>query len=182
MPIPPIRPARAISRVFTPLNTRTAAAVIAGLLLFTMPRVLHGQDYRPCVTACDAVGYLSKNPYLPGSTSSPFSRYDPDSPSNPYGRYGSRYSPDGARNPYATGGLSIYGADGTYLGKLNANRYDPESVSNPYGRYGSRYSSTSVNNPYSRFGSKYSPYSAENPYASTPPKLKRPCANKDSAC
>ena len=30
-------------------------------------------------------------------------RYDPDSTSNPYGRYGNRYSPDSIRNPYGAG-------------------------------------------------------------------------------
>lgn len=43
-------------------------------------------------------------------------RYDPNSTSNPYGRYGSKYSPDSANNPY-----SQYG-----------NPYSPNSVNNPY--------------------------------------------------
>lgn len=38
-----------------------------------------------------------------------------------------------------TGGGGIYGADGTYLGRLN---------NNPYGQYGSRYSGMSATNPY----------------------------------
>ena len=29
--------------------------------------------------------------------------YDPDSTSNPYGRYGSKYSPDSINNPYGAG-------------------------------------------------------------------------------
>jgi hypothetical protein len=33
--------------------------------------------------------------------------------------------------------IQTYAADGTYLGKLNANGYDPESIVNPYGQYGS---------------------------------------------
>lgn len=97
-------------------------------------------------------------------------------PVSPYDARVSPYSPVGARNPYATDGGRIYGADGTYLGKLNANRYDPESVANPYGRYGSRYSSTSINNPYSEYGSKYSNSSARNPYASAPPVVLYPSA------
>ena len=58
-------------------------------------------------------GRLSTNPY------------DPDSTSNPYGRYGSEYSPDSINNPYGAGspykadspnnpygqGMSIYGDD-----------------------------------------------------------------------
>jgi hypothetical protein len=43
-------------------------------------------------------------------------RYDPDSVSNPYGRYGSRYSPDSINNPYGAG-----------------NPYSPSSPRNPYG-------------------------------------------------
>lgn len=43
-------------------------------------------------------------------------RFDPDSISNPYGRYGSKYSPDSVNNRYG-----IYG-----------NPYSPQ-YSNPYG-------------------------------------------------
>ncbi len=43
-------------------------------------------------------------------------RHDPDSVSNPYGRYGSRYSPHSINNPY-----SKYGS-----------RYSNNSVNNPY--------------------------------------------------
>lgn len=43
-------------------------------------------------------------------------RYDPDSVSNPYGRYGSRYSPDSINNPYSNWG----------------SRYSSDSVNNPY--------------------------------------------------
>jgi len=50
-------------------------------------------------------GKLSANPY------------DPDSTSNPYGRYGSPYSPDSITNPYGAG-----------------NPYSPTSPTNPYGR------------------------------------------------
>ena len=50
-------------------------------------------------------GKLSANPY------------DPDSTSNPYGRYGSPFSPDSIKNPYGAG-----------------NPYSPSSPTNPYGR------------------------------------------------
>jgi len=43
-------------------------------------------------------------------------RYDPDSISNPYGRYGSKYSPDSVNNPYGK-----YGSP-----------YSPYSATNPY--------------------------------------------------
>jgi len=90
-------------------------------------------------------------------------------PVSPYDARVSPYSSYGALNRYTTGGGRIYGQDGTYLGRLNANRYDPESVANPYGRYGSAYSATSINNPYGAYGSAYSSQSARNPYTSTPP-------------
>lgn len=90
-------------------------------------------------------------------------------PVSPYDARVNPYSPVGARNPYSSDGGRVYGADGTYLGRLNANRYDPESVSNPYGTYGSTYSPTSINNPNSVYGSPYSNSSARNPYASAPP-------------
>jgi hypothetical protein len=43
--------------------------------------------------------------------------YDPDSTSNPYGRYGSPFSPDSINNPYGAG-----------------SPYNPSSPTNPYGR------------------------------------------------
>ena len=50
-------------------------------------------------------GRLSANPY------------DPESTSNPYGRYGSPYSADSINNPYGAG-----------------NPYSPSSPNNPYGQ------------------------------------------------
>jgi hypothetical protein len=50
-------------------------------------------------------GKLSANPY------------DPDSTSNPYGRYGSPFSPDSINNPYGAG-----------------SPYSPSSPTNLYGR------------------------------------------------
>ena len=43
-------------------------------------------------------------------------KYDPDSVSNPYGRYGSQYSPDSINNPYSAHG----------------SPYSPTSVNNSY--------------------------------------------------
>lgn len=52
-------------------------------------------------------GNLSANHYDPNSTSNPYGRYgrpySPDSINNPYGRYGSPYSPDSPNNPYGRG-------------------------------------------------------------------------------
>lgn len=57
--------------------------------------------------------YSSDGQYL-GNLSS--NQYDPNSVSNPYGRYGSQYSPDSINNPYGK-----YGSP-----------YSPNSVNNPY--------------------------------------------------
>ncbi|MBA4143453.1 MAG: hypothetical protein H0X43_10735 [Nitrosospira sp.] len=51
------------------------------------------------------LGNLSSNPHDPNSTSNPYGRYgseySQDSINNPYGQYGSPYSQDSANNPYA---------------------------------------------------------------------------------
>jgi hypothetical protein len=129
----------------------------------------YNYEYRPAPAAKPRTSYSSGYSYEPTTviTANPYL-------GTPISKYDSRvnkYSTDGATNPYTTGGGKIYGADGTYLGKLNANKYDQESVANPYGQYGSKYSSTSINNPYSEYGSKYSSKSATNPYAITPPRV-----------
>lgn len=181
-----IRPHLALARIAASTLTVALAVVLASASALTAqhPQSTNsGRTYldlyrtNPVAPQPAPVGTLSRNPYLPGSTTSPTARYDADSPANPHGRYGSPYSTEGARNPYTTGGLRIYGADGTYLGRLNANRHDPESVSNPYGRYGSPYSATSIHNPYSRYGSPYSSSSATNPFATSPPRLYAPSSS-----
>ncbi|MCC6912363.1 MAG: hypothetical protein IT566_01575 [Rhodospirillaceae bacterium] len=106
------------------------------------------------------IGNLSANPYAPGSTGNPASRFDADSVSNAQGRYGSPFSADSATNPYATNAPKLYGRDGTYRGKLSANPYDAESVANPYGRYGSMYSPDSINTPHGAGN----PYGADSPH------------------
>ena len=63
--------------------------------LLPLPLSVHAED----------LGELSANPY------------DPDSTSNPYGRYGSPFSPDSIKNPFGAG-----------------NPYSPSSPTNPYGR------------------------------------------------
>lgn len=120
---------------------------VAALLVFGVPSAEAQSSSSAIITT---------NPYL----GTPISPYDPRI---------SPYSSQGALNPYTRQGGRIYGQDGTYLGRLNANRYDPESVANPYGQYGSRYSPNSINNPYSQYGSRYSNLSAWNPYATQPP-------------
>ena len=125
------------------------------------------------------LGKLSSNSYDLDSVSNPYGRYGSpygNTINNPYSPYGSPYSATSVHNPYATGSSSpiLIGADGKYLGRLNANKYDPKSVSNPYGPYGSPYSPDSINNPYGKYGSPYSPYSVNNPYTTNAPKIYAP--------
>jgi len=51
------------------------------------------------------LGNVNSNPYDPNSISNPYGRYgspySPDSINNPYGQYGSPYSPNSVNNPYA---------------------------------------------------------------------------------
>jgi hypothetical protein len=58
------------------------------------------------------LGNLSANPYDPNSISNPFGRYgspySPDSVNNPYFLYGSPFSPYSARNPFATSPPQVY--------------------------------------------------------------------------
>ncbi|SEO83700.1 hypothetical protein [Nitrosovibrio sp. Nv6] len=61
------------------------------------------------------LGNLSANPHDPNSVSNPYGRYgsehSQDSINNPQGQYGSRYSNDSANNPYATNAPAIHGND-----------------------------------------------------------------------
>lgn len=120
----------------------------------------------------DYLGSLSANPFDPNSVSNPFGRYgsqfSPDSVNNPYGKYGSPYSPYSATNPYATQAPKIVTPDGGYKGRYSANPYSSDSTSNPFGRFGNPYSSDSINNPFGTLGNPYSPSSVTNPFAVTP--------------
>lgn len=57
------------------------------------------------------LGNLSNNRYDANSTSNPYGRYgsqySQDSINNPYSRYGSRHSNDSVNNPYATNAPAI---------------------------------------------------------------------------
>ncbi len=59
------------------------------------------------------LGNLSTNKYDPNSVSNPYgrygSKYSADSINNPYGQYGSKYSNKSANNPYATSPPKVYG-------------------------------------------------------------------------
>jgi hypothetical protein len=119
------------------------------------------------------LGNLNANRFDVNSVSNPFGRYgsehSPDSVNNPFGRYGSPYSPQGAQNPYATKSPLVVSPDGKYLGRYSLNTYDPDSISNPYGRFGSPFDSDSVNNLSGKYGSSYSPSGVRNPSTNPPP-------------
>jgi hypothetical protein len=59
------------------------------------------------------LGNLNNNRYDQDSVSNPYgrygSKYSADSINNPYGTYGSRYSDKSPNNPYATQAPRIYG-------------------------------------------------------------------------
>lgn len=61
------------------------------------------------------LGTLSNNRYDSDSVSNPYGRYgseySSDSINNPYGKYGSPYSNDSANNPYATNPPEIRSGD-----------------------------------------------------------------------
>ena len=61
------------------------------------------------------LGRVNDNRYDPESISNPYgrygSRYSPNSVNNPYGQYGSRYSAKSARNPYASDPPFCVGCD-----------------------------------------------------------------------
>lgn len=87
-------------------------AVIGTFVLFASSAVLANPPY---LVSPDGtyLGTLSGNQYDPDSVSNPYgrygSRYSPDSINNPYGVYGSPYSPMSPNNPYATQAPRIYG-------------------------------------------------------------------------
>ena len=66
------------------------------------------------------LGTLSANQYDPNSISNPYGRYgspyQSDSVNNPYGRYGSPYSNQSANNPYATEAPIVIAPRPSYTG------------------------------------------------------------------
>lgn len=86
---------------------RESASFAAGLLLaLALEMAAAGPPILVDRQTGKYLGNLSSNPYDPNSTSNPYGRYgseySQDSINNPYGRYGSRYSQDSPNNPYAT--------------------------------------------------------------------------------
>ena len=85
--------------------TSLARAALLTALLLAAPAFAES----PYLVAPDGkyLGNLNANSYDPNSVSNPYGRYgspySPDSINNPYGQYGSPYSPNSVNNPYATG-------------------------------------------------------------------------------
>jgi hypothetical protein len=79
--------------------------------LFAMSTAAAAQ---PIIVAPDGtyLGRLSSNQYDPDSVSNPYGRYgnpySADSINNPYGKYGSRYSNQSPNNPYAQRAPSLF--------------------------------------------------------------------------
>ena len=145
--------------VFTVRVYQLAIAIAVTLILLALAAT--GPEEAEAQELVDSGGdpYYTVNPYL-------------GLPLQPFDARVSPYSPEGALNPTSTGGGAVYAADGTYLGRLNANQYDPLSVANPYGPYGSIHSPVSTTNPYGAYGSSYAPLSAQNRYTTTPPRVR----------
>ena len=136
--------------------TKTYLAVLSIICTVTF---VFAQDVKLYADDGTYLGKVSSNQYDPESISNPYgkygSKYSSTSINNPYSKYGSEYSSQSSNNEYTTSAPKMYGSDynGTeYLGKLSKNRYNSESSSNEYGTYGSEYSNKSINNPYSKWG------------------------------
>lgn len=81
-------------------------AALLALLLLTTTAQAQVQLYSP---QGKYLGNLNSNRFDPNSTSNQFGRYgsqfSPDSINNQFGRYGSQFSPDGVRNQFGGGGF-----------------------------------------------------------------------------
>jgi len=64
-------------------------------------------------SAGEYLGNYNNNKYDPNSISNPYgkygSKYQPNSVNNKYGKYGSKYSNQSTNNPYATNPPQLYG-------------------------------------------------------------------------
>ncbi len=148
--------------------------IIAVVLLALFMPVTYAQDGDDDSKG-EYLGEYSSNQLDPDSTSNPIGRYgseiSPSSINNPIGQFGSPVSPNSVNNPLATDTPKLYSQDGKYLGKVSSNTLDTDSISNPIGRYGSSISPDSINNPIGRYRSSISPESANNPLATNAPVI-----------
>lgn len=88
------------------MNTQSALFLAGLILAQTLDMATAGPPILIDRQTGKYLGNLSTNQFDPNSTSNPYgkygSQYSPDSINNEYGKYGSPYSPDSANNPYAT--------------------------------------------------------------------------------
>lgn len=81
--------------------------VIGLVLLFIMVGNALADPYIVDPNTGQYLGTLNSNPYDPQSVSNPYGKYGSpygNTINNPYGEYGSPYSTDSWTNPYSTGG------------------------------------------------------------------------------
>jgi hypothetical protein len=128
MTIPTMISSRAIRTLYSPslypLSTKAIDKNMCGLdPLFTDDNTIGGWKRREAKDrhAWPGKGLVADAPRLydqQGNYRGKLSTnpYDPDSTSNPSGRYGSPFSPDSIKNPFGAG-----------------NPYNPSSPTNPYG-------------------------------------------------
>jgi len=136
------------------------APLIAAVVIVGLSSLTYALDVKLYAEDGTYLGKVNNNPFDPESISNPDGKYgSKDSPvsiNNRQGNYGSRISWQSANNPNTSHAPNMFGVGGgdrpIYLGKMSANHYDTRSSSNPYGDYGNRYSQTSINNPYSVWG------------------------------
>lgn len=85
------------------LLTLAALALSATLAMAQSPQIYSADG--------KYLGNLNTNQYDPNSVSNPYGRYgnpySPDSINNRYGQYGNPYSPNSVTNPYAQGSQSL---------------------------------------------------------------------------
>ena len=87
------------------MNTQSALFLAGLILAQTLDMAVAGPPILVDKESGKYLGTLSTNKFDPDSTSNEYgkygSKYSPDSINNEYGKYGSPYSPDSANNPYA---------------------------------------------------------------------------------
>lgn len=87
------------------MNKSSASFLVGFLLGISVGSAVAGPPILVDRQTGKYLGNLSANPYDPNSTSNPYGRYgseySQDSINNPYSRHGSPYSQDSANNPYA---------------------------------------------------------------------------------
>jgi len=96
-------------------NIREWVPFVAGGLLVlvfaVIPLVVCGQSVQIWSADGKYLGNLNSNRFDPNSVSNPFGRYgsqfSPDSINNQFGKYGNPFSPYSVQNPYSTGGFPV---------------------------------------------------------------------------